>query len=59
LDNDEQVYSNIVYSSGANNVRSVMINGKWLVMNGESLVYDSNFLTDESGSQLKKLLKRI
>ncbi len=59
LDNDEQVYSNLVYSSGTNNVRSVMIDGKWVVTNGESLIYDKNKLREDSINELKKLLKRM
>jgi cytosine/adenosine deaminase-related metal-dependent hydrolase len=59
LDNDEQVYSNLVYSSGTNNVSSVMINGKWVVTNGESLIYDKNKLREESIMELKELLKRM
>ena len=59
VDNDEQVYSNIVYSSGTNNVSSVMINGKWVVTNGESLIYDKNKLREESIMELNELLKRM
>ncbi len=59
LDIDEQVYSNIVYSSGTNNVRSVMIDGKWIVTNGESLIYDKSNLREDSINELKKLLKRM
>ena len=59
LDNDEQVYSNLVYSSGTNNVHSVMIEGKWVIMNGESLIYDKNELREDSMDELKKLLKRM
>ena len=59
LDNDEQVYSNLVYSSGTNNVHSVMIDGNWVTMNGESLIYDQDKLREVSMLELKKLLKRI
>ncbi len=59
LDNDEQVYSNIVYSSGTNNVRSVMIDGKWIVTDGESLNYDKDILRENSITELKELLKRM
>ena len=59
LDNDEQVYSNLVYSSGTNNVHSVMIDGNWVTMNGESLIYDQDKLREDSMLELKKLLKRI
>jgi cytosine/adenosine deaminase-related metal-dependent hydrolase len=59
LDSDEQVYSNIVYSSGTANVRFVMINGKWVVEDGESLIYDNNNLKSDSEYELKKLMKRV
>ncbi|MGB5895836.1 MAG: amidohydrolase family protein [Ignavibacteriaceae bacterium] len=59
LDDDEQVYSNLVYSSGTNNVRSVMIDGKWVVTNSESINYDKNKLREDSITELKKLLKRM
>jgi len=59
LDSDEQVYSNIVYSSGVNNVRSVMIDGKWIVTDGESLIYDKNKLREDSIDELKELLYRM
>ena len=59
VDNDEQVYSNIVYSSGTNNVRSVMIDGKWIVTDGESLIYDNDILREDSITELKELLKRM
>jgi len=59
LDNDEQVYSNIVYSSGTNNVHSVMIDGKWIVTDGESLNYDKDILRENSITELKELLKRM
>jgi len=59
LDNDEQVFSNLVYSSNANNVCSVMIDGKWVVMNDESLIYEKNELREDGITELIKLLKRI
>ena len=59
LDNDEEVYSNLVYSSGTNNVRSVMIDGKWVITNSESLIYEKNELREDSITELKKLLNRM
>jgi len=59
LDNDEQVYSNLVYSSSTSNVHSVMIDGKWVIMNGESLIYEKNEIREDSINELKKLLKRM
>jgi cytosine/adenosine deaminase-related metal-dependent hydrolase len=59
LDNDKQVYSNLVYSSSTNNVHSVMIDGRWVIMNGESLIYEKNEIREDSINELKKLLKRM
>ena len=58
-DSDDLVYSNLVYSSGVSNIHSVMINGKWVVRDGESLIYDKNELKSEGRNELKKLLKRV
>jgi 5-methylthioadenosine/S-adenosylhomocysteine deaminase len=59
LDSDEQVYSNIVYSSSVGNVRSVMINGEWVVEDGKSLIYDNNELKLDSEHELNELLMRV
>src|SRR4030067_3870235 len=37
---EEHIYSNIVYSSSREDVIHVMIDGKWFVKDGVSLVYD-------------------
>jgi cytosine/adenosine deaminase-related metal-dependent hydrolase len=58
-DDDELVYSNIVYSSGTDNVKSVMINGKWVVEEGKSFINDRSSLKSESEVELKKLLGRL
>ncbi len=58
-DNDEQVFSNLVYSSGTGNVRSVMIGGKWVISNGKSRIYDKNKLRVDGINELKDLLKRM
>ncbi len=39
-DSDESVYSDIVFSSTTENVRSVMVDGRWVVKERESSVYD-------------------
>jgi cytosine/adenosine deaminase-related metal-dependent hydrolase len=57
--NDEQVYSDIIYSSVTDNVRMVVINGNWVVTDGESQVYDKDKLRSDGETELKKLLKRI
>jgi len=58
-DSDESVYSDIVFSSTTENVKSVMVDGKWLVKNRESLIYDQQELIANGKEQLKELLKRI
>ncbi len=58
LNKDENIYSDIVYSSNANNVSEVMIEGKWIIENGKSKIYDAAELTFNAKRELKKLLKR-
>lgn len=59
IDSDESIFSDIVYSSGINNIHSVIIEGKWLVREYQSLVYDESEIFRESNSELQKLLKRV
>ena len=58
-DSNEAVYSDIVFSSTTENVKSVMIDGKWLVKERESLAYDQKELVSKGKEELTKLLKRI
>ncbi len=58
-DNDDAVYSDLVFSSTAENVKSVMVNGKLVVKNRESLVYDQKKLLSEGREELQMLLKRV
>ena len=57
-DDDESIYSDIVYSSSSDCVNSVMVEGEWKVLNKKSLLYDQIELNNYSKSELKKLLKR-
>lgn len=59
VENENSIYSDIVYSSGVQNVHSVIVEGKWLVNNYQSLVYDEIEITDFAKSQLQKLLSRV
>lgn len=59
IDSDESIFSDIVYSSGINNIHSVIVDGKWLVREYQSLVYDETEIVRESNSELQKLLKRV
>lgn len=58
-DSDESVYSDIVFSSTTENVRSVMIDGRWLIKDRESKVYDQKEIVTNGRVELNKLLKRI
>jgi cytosine/adenosine deaminase-related metal-dependent hydrolase len=59
LENDETVYSNLVYFALPQNVSDVMIEGKWIVRNGKSNIYDEEKILSDAKAELKKLLKRI
>jgi cytosine/adenosine deaminase-related metal-dependent hydrolase len=58
-DDDESIYSDIIYSSNSDCVNSVMIEGEWKVLNNKSLLYDQNELNQNSKAELKKLLNRV
>lgn len=58
-DSDESVYSDIVFSSTTENVKSVMIDGHWVIKNRESLVYDQQELIAKGRAELTELLKRL
>ena len=59
FDKDENVYSRLVYSASGNNVKHVMIDGKWIVKNGKSKIYDQKEIMSEAKTELKKLLSRV
>ncbi|RJP68378.1 MAG: 5'-deoxyadenosine deaminase [Ignavibacteriales bacterium] len=56
---DDLTYSNIVYTASKENVKAVMIDGEWVVKNGESLVYDPNELVSEGRTELHNLIDRV
>jgi len=58
-DSGETVYSDIVFSSSAENVKSVMVDGEWLVKDRQSLVYDQKEIVAKSREELRELLKRV
>jgi 5-methylthioadenosine/S-adenosylhomocysteine deaminase len=58
-DSDESVYSDIVFSSTTENVKCVMVDGKWLVKNRESQIYDQQEITAKGKEELQMLLKRV
>ncbi len=59
LDNDENIYSNIVYASGKETVKHVLIDGRYVVKDGNSLVYDKDELFANAKVMLNELLNRI
>lgn len=59
LDNNESLYSSIVYSASKENVRHVFIEGKQVVENGKSIIYDENEIVAEAKKNLKLLLNRV
>lgn len=56
---EENIYSDIVYSSSREDVINVMIDGKWVVKDGASLNYDEYEIYHSGTEELKKLMKRI
>lgn len=58
-EDEESVYSKIVYSASAHNVHSVMIDGKWVVKDKVSRMYDGKEIISKATNQLQKLLKRV
>jgi 5-methylthioadenosine/S-adenosylhomocysteine deaminase len=58
-DNEDAIYSDIVFSSTSENVKSVMIDGKWVVKEKVSLIYDQEELLSKGKEELYELLKRV
>lgn len=56
---DESIYSDIVYSSGSDSVKEVMIDGEIVVDNGKCLLYDKQKILSDAKHELRNLLKRI
>jgi cytosine/adenosine deaminase-related metal-dependent hydrolase len=59
LDDDENIYSDIVYASNKNDVKEAMIEGRWVVKGGKSTVYDESEIVAKGKEELKKLLRRV
>ena len=58
-DDEDAIYSDIVFSSTNENVKSVMVDGKWVVKERKSLVYDNEEIISKGKEELAKLMKRI
>jgi len=58
-DDVENIYSNLVYSSSKEDVTHVMIDGKWVIKDGASLIFDEYEIYHHGLDELSKLLKRL
>jgi len=58
-EDEQSIYSDIVYSANPNNVKHVMVDGRWLVKENESMLYDQEKIIAEGKTELKKLLSRV
>ena len=56
---DENIYANIIFSTGTENVREVFIEGESVISKGCSTFYDEDELYSYGRSELKSLLKRV
>lgn len=56
---DESIYSAVVYSCSAENVRDVMVNGQWLYRNARHTTLDEIGVRSSAGKELGKLLERV
>lgn len=59
LENEDSIYSDIVFSSSAENVNDVMIAGEWIVRNTEHVKYEKNELVEQGKAELENLLNRV
>ncbi|MBM2845680.1 MAG: Cytosine deaminase-like protein [Bacteroidetes bacterium] len=55
----EHVYSTIVYSCSPENVRSVMIDGKWVYCEGAQITLDEGAIIGGAREELRRLLGRV
>ena len=56
---DENIYASIVFSSGPENVKEVMIEGESVVKKGESVIYDGKEIYSKGKTELEALFKRM
>jgi 5-methylthioadenosine/S-adenosylhomocysteine deaminase len=55
-DGIENIYSDIVYSADGSNIREVMIDGKWVAKNSESVIFDEQEIINLGKKELKKII---
>jgi 5-methylthioadenosine/S-adenosylhomocysteine deaminase len=53
------MYSTIVYSCSAENVQSVIVDGKWLYKNKVHQTLDASSVTAKAGEELRLLQQRL
>jgi cytosine/adenosine deaminase-related metal-dependent hydrolase len=58
VEDNESIYSNIIYTATKDSVDSVMVDGDWKVKNKKSLIFDNKELVSNGKSELNKLLER-
>ncbi len=56
---DENIYSTIVYSASSSDVQHVMIDGRWVVENGNCINYEKDEIINTAKTELQILLKRL
>jgi cytosine/adenosine deaminase-related metal-dependent hydrolase len=59
IEDEEVIYSKIVYSSTTHQVHSVMIDGKWVVKERVSTKYDKEEILHSAKKELMNLLNRV
>ena len=59
IDIPENIYSTIVYTGSPENVRSVMVDGRWLYRDGEYTTLDKGNVRRAAAGELKKLNERV
>ncbi len=55
----ENLYSSIVYSCTPENVRDVMVDGRWLYRKGEHVTLDESAIRSNAEEELRNLLGRV
>jgi cytosine/adenosine deaminase-related metal-dependent hydrolase len=58
-EDEKSIYSDIVYSASPYNVEYVLVDGRLLVKENESMLYDQEEIIAEGRAELKKLLSRV
>jgi cytosine/adenosine deaminase-related metal-dependent hydrolase len=57
--NDDELYSSIVYSCSPENVHSAMVDGRWVFRKGELVEIDEATRVRDAKEELRLLLQRV